>query len=237
MSSKLILGDCIEILKSIQSNSIDHIICDLPYFNVLKTDWDQQWNTLEEYLNWINLVLIEYKRIIKSNGNILLFTSRQNQHKIANILDLYFIEQRVIIWKRKRGFNNTRGKTLASGYEPISWYSATENFTFNNIKQSVDSDRKEYKDGILKDGITMSDVLDIPALPHNHKEKVDHPSQKPLKLMEVLISQFTKEEDIVLDSCMGSGSTGVACKSLNRNFIGIEKNKEYFNIAKSRIEE
>ena len=73
-------------------------------------------------------------------------------------------------------------------------------------------------------------------MPHNAKEKVAHPTQKPIKLMERIISIFTNEGDTVLDFCMGSGSTGVACKNLNRNFIGIENNKNYFDITKIRLE-
>lgn len=89
---------------------------------------------------------------------------------------------------------------------------------------------------MLKDGVSLSDVwTDIPALPHNSKEKVAHPTQKPIKLMERIIEVFTNEGDTVLDFCMGSGSTGVACKNLNRDFIGIELNKEYFDIANNRI--
>lgn len=90
---------------------------------------------------------------------------------------------------------------------------------------------------MLKDGVSLSDVwTDIPALPHNAKEKVAHPTQKPIKLMERIIEVFTNEGDTVLDFCMGSGSTGVACKNLNRNFIGIEKYETYFNIAQKRLE-
>ena len=147
-----------------------------------------------------------------------------------------FEENRTIIWARKRGFNNTRGKALASGYEPILFWSNGKSNTFNNIKIKVDRNRPEYKTGILKDCITLSDVwTDIPALPHNAKEKVDHPTQKPIKLMERIVSLFTNEGDTILDFCMGSGSTGVACKNLNRNFIGIEKDLNYFNISKERL--
>ena len=104
------------------------------------------------------------------------------------------------------------------------------------MKIKPDTKRKEYTDGILKEGVSLSDVWsDIPALPHNSKEKVNHPTQKPIALMERCINICTNENDTVLDFCMGSGSTGVACKNLNRNFIGIEKDEKYFEIAKERI--
>ena len=236
---KLYHNDCIDILKNMVDNNVvvDHIICDLPYFQVIKDDFDNQWDSVESYVDWFNSLLQYVKQIIKPGGNIILFCSRQNMWRMCRMLyENEFEENRTIIWARKRGFNNTRGKALASGYEPILFWSNGKSNTFNNIKIKVDSNRPEYKTGILKDGITLSDVwTDIPALPHNAKEKVDHPTQKPIKLMERIISLFTNEGDTILDFCMGSGSTGVACKNLNRNFIGIEKDLNYFNISKERL--
>ena len=232
---ELINADCIESMKDIPNKSVDMIVCDLPYYKISKNSWDNQWGSLDEYMDWCEKIFIQYKRIAKDICNIFIFSSRQLQHKIATILDKYFIEQRIIIWKRKRAFNATRGKTLSSGYEPISWYSSSETFIFNNIKEKIESKRKEYSDGILKDGVCMSDVWDIPSLPHNSKEKVSHETQKPLKLIERIVQQFSKEGDIVLDNCMGSGTTGVACVNTNRNFIGIEIDKTYFSIAEKRI--
>ena len=236
---KLCHNDCIDILKNMVDNNVvvDHIICDLPYFQVIKDDFDNRWNSVESYVCWFNSLLKYIKQIIKPGGNIILFWSRQNMWRMCRMLyENGFEENRTIIWARKRGFNNTRGKALASGYEPILFWSKGKSNTFNNIKIKVDSNRPEYKTGILKDGITLSDVwTDIPALPHNAKEKVDHPTQKPIKLMERIVSLFTNEGDTILDFCMGSGSTGVACKNLNRNFIGIEKDLNYFNISKERL--
>ena len=236
---KLYHNDCIDILKNMVDNNVvvDHIICDLPYFQVIKDDFDNQWNSVESYVDWFNSLLQYIKQIIKPGGNIILFCSRQNMWRMCRMLyENGFEENRTIIWARKRGFNNTRGKALASGYEPILFWSNGKSNTFNNIKIKVDSNRPEYKTGILKDGITLSDVwTDISALPHNAKEKVDHPTQKPIKLMERIVSLFTNEGDTILDFCMGSGSTGVACKNLNRNFIGVEKDLNYFNISKERL--
>ena len=230
-------GDCLELMKNIPNNSIDCIICDLPYYKIVKNEFDNQWKTLDEYLSFVENIIQEYNRICKDNSNIFVFTSRQLNHKICNILDKYFKEERIIIWARKRAFNNTRGKALSSGYEPIAFYKKGKPY-FNNIKIKVESNRREYKEGILKDGICLSDVwTDINALPHNSKEKVAHPTQKPIKLIERILSISTKEGDTVLDNCMGSGTTGVACVNLHRKFIGIEKDEKYFEIAKTRIKE
>ena len=232
-------SDCIDILKNMVDSNVvvDHIICDLPYFQIVKDDFDNQWDSVESYIGWFNSLLQYLKQIIKPGGNMILFCSRQNMWRMCRMLyENGFGENRTIIWARKRGFNNTRGKALASGYEPILFWSKGKSSTFNSIKIKSNLDRPEYKTGTLKDGITLSDVWnDIPALPHNSKEKVDHPTQKPIKLMERIVTLFTNEGDTVLDFCMGSGSTGVACLNLNRNFIGIEKDLKYFNIAKSRV--
>ena len=215
-------NDCIDILGQI--NHIDHIVVDLPYFNIVKNEFDNQWKTLDEYLNWVKSCFKIIIPKLNDKSNIIILD------------DLGLIEKRIIIWARKRGFNNTRGKALASGYEPICYYSKTNNGTFNNIKIKVNSNRSEYTTGRLKDGITLADVwTDISALPHNSKEKTNHPTQKPLALMERIIKCFTNEGDTVLDFCMGSGTTGVACMNLNRDFIGIEKYKEYYDIANQRL--
>ena len=237
---KLYNEDCVKgIHEKLEDNSIDCIVCDLPYFGVVEADFDNQWSSEQDYLCWIESLIKEYKRVLKPGGNIFLFTSRQMNRKICNILDKYLIEKRIIIWARKRGFNNTRGYALASGYEPIAYYSKNGGeSTFNNIKIKPNSKRKEYNEGILKEGVSLSDVwTDIPALPHNSKEKTNHPTQKPISLMERIVSISTNEGDVVLDGCMGSGSTGVACLNLGRDFIGFEIDKGFYDIAKERISE
>ncbi len=233
----LICGDCLIEMKKMPVESVDAIIVDIPYFNVVKDDFDNQWKNKEQYLTWCNNIIIQMHRVLKKTGSILMFTGRQYNHSICTLLDnIGFIEKRIIIWSRKRGFNTTRGHSLSSGYEPICYYSKSKESTFNSIKIKVNSTRKEYTTK-LKEGICLSDVWsDIPALPHNSKEKVNHPTQKPVSLMERCIYLITNEGDTVLDNCMGSGSTGIACINTNRNFIGIEKDQIYFDIAKNRIE-
>ena len=236
---KLYNKDCEEwLINAVRDNiQVDHVICDLPYFQVVKNDFDNQWDSVESYIGWFNSLLQYLKQIIKPGGNVLLFCSRQNIWRMCKMLhENGFEENRTIIWARKRGFNTTRGKALASGYEPILFWSKGKSNCFNNIKLKIETNRDEYVNGTLKDGITMPDVwTDISALPHNSKEKVNHPTQKPIKLMERIVSLFTNEGDTILDFCMGSGSTGVACKNLNRNFIGIELDTNYYNIAKERL--
>lgn len=231
-------GDCLKLLKEIPNQSIDLICTDLPYFKVVDDEWDNKWENIEDYLIWVKNNIIEIDRIIKPNGSIFLFTSRQLNKNVGMIMDDYFIEQRVIIWKRKRNMSNTRGRAMNSGYEPILYYSNSEKPTYNNIKVPPEKHlqkRAEYVTGHLKDGVDISDVWDISALPHNSKEKVDHPTQKPIELIERIVLMASNEGDTVLDFTMGSGTTGVVCKKTNRNFIGIESDDEYFKISEDRI--
>jgi len=235
--NKLYQGDCVEIMSGFPDSSVNHIICDLPFYGVVSDEWDNQWENEDQYLDWIETIVKHYKRILCDNGNIFLFTGRQMNRKIATILDKYFQEKRIIIWARKRNFNNTRGKALASGYEPICYYVNGDSGIFNNLKIKPNTNRKEYTDGTLKDGITLSDVwADIPALPHNSKEKLDHPTQKPQKLIERLILIGTNPGDLVLDSCGGTGTLAIECMKNDRNWIVIEKEEKYCKIAEERIQ-
>lgn len=234
---RLYNGDCLEVMRGLPDKSVDCVVCDLPYFGVVDFDFDNQWASLDEYLGWVERLVAEYARLAKDNANVFLFTSRQYNRHICVLLDRYFDERRIIVWCRKRGFNATRGHALASGYEPICYYSRGE-AVFNNLKIKPDIKRKEYTEGMLRDGICLSDVWsDIPALPHNSKERTSHPTQKPIALMERIVLLGSNEGDTVLDNCMGSGSTGVACVNTGRNFIGIEVDRHYFGVAEQRIRE
>ena len=234
---KLLLGDCLKKLKELEDNSVDHIITDWPFFGVVKEDWDNQWKDLDEYLVWARRVIVEYKRVIKESGNLAIFTGRQYNRHISQILDEYFTEKRIIIWSRKRAFNSSRGNALSSGYEPICYYTNGDRGVFNTIKIKPNTTRKEYTEGILKDGISLSDVWDdIPALPHNSKEKSKHPTQKPYKLIERLVLMLSNEDDTILDNFAGSGTLGEVCINTNRKYILIEKEEEYFDLIKNRLD-
>lgn len=234
---KLVNDDCVAVLRAMPTATVDHVITDLPYFNIAKTDFDHQWADLDAYMAWVRTCMTEVKRVTRDHGNVLLFCSRQNSWRVSSLLDdLGFTENRMVIWARKRGFNTTRGNALTSGYEPILFWSTGQATVFNQIKVKPVTKRVEYTTGTLRDGVNLSDVwTDIAALPHNSREKVAHPTQKPVKLMERLVTLFTNPGDTVLDFCMGSGSTGVACANLGREFIGVELDRAYFAIAKARL--
>ena len=230
---QLIHGDCLEKMKDIQDKSIDMILCDLPY-GTTSCAWDVviPFEPLWE----------QYKRIIKDRGAIVLFGSEpfSSYLRMSNIKNYKYDW----IWDKKKGGNIMNLKqqpykvheiisVFAGGnYYPImtgqklrtgKTYSAGE---ANGIKNY--SDLRYYDKKYPKNILEFSNA--------NQKGKV-HPTQKPVALLEYLIKTYTLEGETVLDNTMGSGSTGVACVNTKRNFIGIEKDDKYFEIANNRIEE
>ena len=228
-------GDCLELMNNIPDKSIDMILCDLPY-GTTKCKWDVviPFDKLWE----------QYNRIIKDNGAILLFGSEpfSSELRLSN-KENYKYDW---IWDKVKPNGH-----LVAKYRPMQ---RTENISvfgkgkLNYYPIMVDRDKpkksKEYSRTEIMGVISNStEKIVNKKYPQNvliysnasQKNKL-HQTQKPVELLEYLIKTYTKENDLVLDNCMGSGSTGVACKNLNRKFIGIELDENYFNIAKERID-
>ena len=247
MSILLIHGDCIEEMKKLESHSIDLICTDLPY-GTTKCKWDViiPFDKLWE----------QYNRLIKEDGAIVLFGKEpfSSQLRVSN-LDMYKYDW---IWVK-----DTKSNFMQANHQPLNNIELISVFGkgyVRNIKDKVMmtynpqfTDGKEYKLPKVskttdlfgenhKNGVYKHYERDTSKrYPYNiiqfnmDKPKV-HPTQKPVALLEYLIKTYTNEGAVVLDSCMGSGTTGVACKNLGRDFVGIEKEDKYFNIAKERIE-
>lgn len=271
--NSIICGDSQFELQKIQSNSIDLIYLDPPFFsqkthelssryNDITYSFDDKFSTREKYLSLMATVLKESKRILKNTGSIFLHCDRYASHYLRELLDNIFGEdnfQSEIIWSYKRWSNSKKG--LLNAHQNIYFYSKTKNFKFNqfyteyspstNIDQILQerarnkSGKSEYKKDehgniVLtkeKKGVPLSDVWEIPYLNPKAKERCGYPTQKPVKLLQKIIELATDENDIVMDSFCGSGTTCVAAKSLNRNFIGIDKNPEAVSLAKKRLNE
>lgn len=220
--------DCLKTMQCLIDNNIkvDAIICDPPY-NIGYTGWDNGFP--------IDKIAYLCSKILKTNGNLILFQGWSNVAKTMHQFDYYFNLEDWIIYDRIKGRGGK--KHFVSTREDILWYSNGEDYTFNKIPSTI----KKKTGGLgLKNGCefrALSNVwTDISPIVPWSKERVAHPTQKPVQLMRRCVELWTNEGNIVLDFCMGSGSTGVACKELNRNFIGIELDNHYFNIARERIE-
>ena len=239
---KLYNDDCFNILPTIEKHSIDLIICDLPY-GITNLEWD---NKLPLDRLWY-----EYERILSNVGNIVLFSS--GNFTVDLILSNRSLYKYKLIWKK-----NVPSGMSSSKYRPMKYYEEIcvfhgKNFIYNPImKERVGKHKECYqynhycgnsnhitlnkiKKQYNPNYVQPSDILDFDVVP-NRNGKL-HPTQKPVELLTWLIKTYSNNESTILDNCMGSGSTGVACKMLNRDFIGIEISEEYFNIAKERIDD
>ena len=236
-------GDCLEIMKEISDNSIDCIICDLPY-GVTGIKWDIPIN--------FDALWKQYNRVLKDNSTIILFSSGLFTYKLYESNPKQYKYK--LIWKKNvpTGMSSAKYRPMKY-YEEILIFQKGSKSTYNpQMKERVGEKKECYKynhycgksnhielDKVKKkydpDYVQPSDILEFNVVP-NRKGKL-HPTEKPVELLEWLIKTYTNEGDLVLDNCMGSGTTCVACKKLNRDFIGIEKDEKYFEIAKKRISE
>ena len=231
------LGDCLEVMKTIPNNSIDAIITDPPY-GTTACKWD---SVIDFKLMWEQL-----HRIIKPNGAIVLFGSEpfSSALRMSNIKNYKYD----IIWDKNQSGNPLLAKKqVMKSHEIISLFYKKQ-CTYNPQMEERGKPRhKGTKQKLNENSFLGSVTIDTRSFNNlyypksvlkisnaNKKGKV-HPTQKPLPLMEWLIKTYTNENETVLDFTMGSGTTMLACKNLNRNGIGIEKDEDYFKIAEERI--
>ena len=237
MDIQLYNGDCLELMKNIPDGSVDLVLTDPPY-GTTACKWDSviPFEPMWEQLN----------RIIKPNGAICLFGSEpfSSALRMSNIKNFKYDW----IWNKKKG-----GNPLLSKIQPIK---ITENISvfgknkvnYCPIMTKRDKPKSRGKNTGKKSETTNNVWLENKTYTHLYPKNIIessnasqkgklHPTQKPVDLLEYLIKTYTNESETVLDFTMGSGSTGVACINTNRNFIGIELDKGYFDIAEKRINE
>lgn len=232
---QLYQGDCLEEMKNIPDKSIDMILCDLPYGTTRN-----KWDTIID----LDLLWIQYERIIKDNGAIVLF-AQVPFNIILGYSNLKLLKYEWI-WEKEQGTGHLNAKKmpLKSHENIMVFYKKPPTYNpqmVGNEVRTVKRSGNKSKTTNYGDFIEIKESTYIGRYPKDiikfNKDKGYHPTQKPVALLEYLIKTYTNEDEIVLDNTMGSGSTGVACVNTNRKFIGIELNEKYFNIAKNRIEE
>ena len=236
----IFLGDCLVEMQNIPDKSIDAIICDLPYGTTAC-----KWDTIIPF----EPLWAQYKRIIKDNGAIVLFGSEP----FSSALRMSNIKQYKYDWKwiktkspspllsKKQPMRHYEDICIfykkQSTYNPQMEYVGIKDkrktFTIRQDNWEGFNNKKKYAVAKKDDGYRFP--KNIIEFSNSDKTKTVHPTQKPVPLLEYLVKTYTNEGDTVLDNAMGSGSTGVACKNTNRNFIGIEKDENYFKIAEQRI--
>ncbi len=231
MSIELFHGDCIEVMKTIPDKSVDMVLCDLPY-GTTRNKWDS--------IIPLKPLWGEYKRIIKRNGAIVLFS--QMPFSASLVASNYNWFRYEWLWEKSQGTGhlNVRKMPLKKHENILVFYKKlpTYNPQFTSGKPYVATNSIHSSNyGKQKDDITtVNDGKRYPTdILHFNSEHGLHPTQKPVPLLEYLIKTYSNECNVILDNCMGSGSTGVACLNSGRNFIGIEKDDHYFNVAQNRL--
>lgn len=207
---KLLQGDCLELLKSLQDNSVDLVVTDPPFgvnfqSNRRKEKYEHIQN--DDNLEFLPELMGELNRVLKPDTHIYMFCAFKTIDIFKWEFEKYFELKNIIIWNKG---NFGMGNYYRFKYEMVLF------------GQKGNKPMKNH---------SFADVLDC-----NGTGNKFHPTQKPIDLLKIFILNSSSEGDVVLDTFMGSGSTGVACKLTNRNFIGMELNQEYFDIAKQRIE-
>ena len=230
---KLLQGDCLELMKNIPDKSIDMILCDLPYGTT-----HNKWDTIIPF----DKLWEQYKRIIKDNGAILLFS--QMPFGASLIMSNPKMFRYEWIWEKNQavGFLNAKKMPLRKHenilvfYKHLPTYNPQGLIKLDEPIQEQGSANRNGKNYGVADKSFIRTHKNYPTdIITFSKDSGYHPTQKPVDLLEYLIKTYTNEGDLVLDNCMGSGSTGVACVNTNREFIGMELDEKYYKIACERL--
>lgn len=233
-------GDCLDVMKSLNDNSIDLILCDLPYGTT-----DCKWDSIIPFED----LWKQYNRLLKPNGAVVLFSAQPFTTRLINSNIKNYKYSWYWVKNTCTGFAFSKHQPLRKVEDINVFYKKKPLYIPQGLiklkkpkitkrKAKISNNDFMYDESGLIDKPYVTNYTNYPSnvLFFNKESKGVHPTQKPVDLLEYLIKTYTNEGDIILDNCMGSGSTGVATLNLNRKFIGIEKDENYFKIAKTRIE-
>jgi site-specific DNA-methyltransferase (adenine-specific) len=227
-------GDCLEVMKGIEDKSIDMILADLPYGTTAC-----KWDTIIPF----EPLWEQYKRVIKDNGAIVLTASQPFTTKLI-MSNLSWFKYNWV-WEKPQGVD-----PFMSKYRPLNNVEDVIVFYKNQpaynpqlergkpYKITRDKKERDYEvtNAVMRETTTVNEGTRLPKrIIKINQERGMHPTQKPVALFEYLIKTYTNEGDLVLDNTAGSGTTGVACKNTNRNFILIEQDEKYCDIIKERV--
>jgi site-specific DNA-methyltransferase (adenine-specific) len=237
MRSVLVHADCFDVFPYIADKSVNLILCDLPY-GTTQNKWDSVLP--------LDKLWEQYNRVLKQNGVIVLFSSQPFTSALVMSNPKNYKHE--WIWQKDKGSNfaNTVREPMKE-HENILVF-ANKKWTYNKQMEerkgsgskSVGATNKHYKKsenyGLFQGAEFKVSELRVPSSIQFVKRQTGlHPTQKPLELMKYLIKTYSNEDDVVMDNCMGSNTTGLACKELNRQYIGIEKDKNHYDVSVSRV--
>jgi len=232
-ASEVLQGDCLELMKDIPDGSVDMILADLPYGTTAC-----KWDTIIPF----EPLWEQYKRIIKPNGAIVLTASQPFTSALVMSNPKMFKYSWIWVKSNVSGFANAKKRPLKKYEDVLVFSKLTPPYHPQGLRRlAVPRVRKaKVGDTVGGNGFYDGYVQQYTNYPINVLEFANdrklHPTQKPVALFEYLIKTYTNEGDLVLDNVAGSGTTGVACQNLNRNFILMEQEPEYVEIIKQRLE-
>jgi site-specific DNA-methyltransferase (adenine-specific) len=252
---RLLAGDALDILPTLPAGHFQLIIADPPYFQVLlEHDWDNSWPSPEAYLEWTLEWIRQCRRVLRPDGILYIFGQLgKREHVWLHLCSQAAREMQfhdMIIWDRAVGYNE-RSDSFTPQYEMILALrqSADTAPYFNKDAVRIPYDEatirtylkdsrykdKEARERHLRKGKYATNILRIPSLKGTTKEKIGHPSQKPIALVQQLIASGSRPGDPVLDPFVGSGTTAAAAEQLQRPWVGIEADPTYLAMAAQRI--
>ncbi|MEI8037445.1 MAG: DNA methyltransferase [Verrucomicrobiota bacterium] len=253
---KIITGDVLDVLPTLAANQFQLIIADPPYFQVLLDEsWDNTWSSPDDYLAWMLKWVHECKRVLRPDGLLYIFGQLgKREHVWLHACSMLAKEMQfhdMIVWDRAVGYNE-RYDSFTPQYEMILALRQVANakpyFDKDAVRITYEEDKiqsylkdKRYKDMDarelhLRKGKYATNIIRVPSLKGSSKEKIGHPSQKPVALINQLILSGSRKGDAVLDPFLGSGTTAAAAEEAGRKWVGIELKPEYCEISRKRIE-
>ena len=240
------VGDCIEGMNGLDERQFNLIIADPPYnlgkdFGMWKEDEHRA-----EWKDWSREWLRAAYRVLSDQGNIFVYGIHHHQCWIQCMMyELGYVYRRQVIWYYENGFAGYGKRTLSACYEPLLWFSKTQKYVFNEMREPYKSEErlrhKITKNGRVwkphPDGRLAGDVWRFPVLAGRRfrDERVNHPTQKPLSISRRIVKHFSNPGDTVLVPFVGSGSECVAAKVEGRKHLGFELNADYVDMARKRL--
>ena len=252
--NQIICGDCVQVMDALPAETVRLVVADPPYFNVLLGEnWDTSWKTPDDYLGWTARWMKSAMRLLVPGGLLYCFGQvGKREHVMLHLMSQAAIEYSfhdLLIWDRVVGYNDRRD-SWTPAYEMaivLRKDGAPPLFNKDAVRETYDAKTidqylkdKRYKNlearrAHLERGKYATNLWRIPSLKGSSKEKIGHPSQKPLSLIERIVLSSSAPHEIVLDPFLGSGTTAAAAQKHGRRWIGIESSEHFCNVARERV--